>query len=400
MLLRWSKVIVVLLVSTTATISEPQQVPLRNFQEPQASNNVSDELFRDLEELSRVVDIAYCVGTAGFGIQKPFLCASRCQDFKHFELVKTWNTGILISDSCGYIALSHPPSAPRIVLAFRGTYSIANAIIDLSTIPQAYIPYPGDNGDEQKTAGSTSGWHLVSRPVYPNSSRCDNCTVHAGFMTSWRHTRSEVLDTIEKLVARYPSYRLTLVGHSLGGAVAALAALDFHAKGWNPQVTTFGEPKIGNEALVKYIDRAFLNQTRPQENQTYRRVTHVDDPVPLLPLSEWGYRTHGGEIYISKPSLPPERDDLYMCEGNKDPHCLAGAEASSDGFMSRFEPGADIKSFKKWWLHSKGFLEIPARFRTWQLFFAHRDYFWRLGLCVPGGDPWDWYRSPKLADGT
>ena len=36
---------------------------------------------------------------------------------------------------------------------------------------------------------------------------------------------------------------------------------------------------------------------------------------------------------------------------------------------------------------------FPARMKLWQLFFAHRDYFWRLGLCIPGGDPWDWGRD-------
>jgi hypothetical protein len=36
---------------------------------------------------------------------------------------------------------------------------------------------------------------------------------------------------------------------------------------------------------------------------------------------------------------------------------------------------------------------FPARFKLWQLLFAHRDYFWRLGLCVPGGDPADWGRE-------
>jgi triacylglycerol lipase len=29
---------------------------------------------------------------------------------------------------------------------------------------------------------------------------------------------------------------------------------------------------------------------------------------------------------------------------------------------------------------------VPARYRLWELFYAHRDYFWRIGLCVPGGD--------------
>lgn len=50
---------------------------------------ISQKLFWELEELARIVDIAYCVGTAGLGIQKPFQCASRCadRDFESFELV-------------------------------------------------------------------------------------------------------------------------------------------------------------------------------------------------------------------------------------------------------------------------------------------------------------------------
>jgi len=50
---------------------------------------ISQKLFWELEELARIVDISYCVGTAGLGIQKPFQCASRCsdRDFEDFELV-------------------------------------------------------------------------------------------------------------------------------------------------------------------------------------------------------------------------------------------------------------------------------------------------------------------------
>jgi hypothetical protein len=50
---------------------------------------ISQKLFWELEELARIVDISYCVGTAGLGIQKPFRCASRCadRDFETFELV-------------------------------------------------------------------------------------------------------------------------------------------------------------------------------------------------------------------------------------------------------------------------------------------------------------------------
>ena len=49
------------------------------------SRNITSALFEELEELSRIVDISYCVGSSG--IQKPFQCLGRCSDFEGFELV-------------------------------------------------------------------------------------------------------------------------------------------------------------------------------------------------------------------------------------------------------------------------------------------------------------------------
>lgn len=46
---------------------------------------VSNELYDSLEELSRLVDISYCVGTSG--VQKPFQCLSHCAEFPNLELV-------------------------------------------------------------------------------------------------------------------------------------------------------------------------------------------------------------------------------------------------------------------------------------------------------------------------
>lgn len=53
------------------------------------SSTITQKLFWELEQLARIVDISYCVGTAGLGIRKPFKCASRCadRDFEAFELV-------------------------------------------------------------------------------------------------------------------------------------------------------------------------------------------------------------------------------------------------------------------------------------------------------------------------
>jgi hypothetical protein len=69
----------------TAIPRVPAQAPL--LRHSSDNDTISTELFAELEELSRIVDIAYCVGTAGLGIQKPFKCVSRCSEFENFELV-------------------------------------------------------------------------------------------------------------------------------------------------------------------------------------------------------------------------------------------------------------------------------------------------------------------------
>ncbi|KAJ5947012.1 hypothetical protein N7466_000027 [Penicillium verhagenii] len=382
------------------------------------SRRVPSELFNSLEELSRLVDIAYCVGTTG--VQEPFQCLSHCAEFPDLELITTWNTGILLSDSCGYMAISHTPGMKRIILAFRGTYSITNTIIDLSAYPQAYVPYTGE--DPENPSALTQ------------NTKCENCTVHAGFMTSWLNTRETVMPQLSAVRKQYPDYEITLVGHSLGGAVAALAGLEMQVKGWNPSVTTFGEPMVGNQEFVEFIDKHFHMGRyhipgSDRVKRAFRRVTHVNDPIPLLPLEEWGYAAHAGEIYISKPDLSPGIEDVEICEGDRDSRCIAGAETGAllldmyrdvniplDVFSTRLDPcpsytgpsGSDPRhqfvlgtqrdrvelgdcashdaTAPLYPLHWDWSL-IPARYRLWELFHAHRDYFWRIGLCVPGGDP-------------
>ncbi|EAT89128.2 hypothetical protein SNOG_03923 [Parastagonospora nodorum SN15] len=278
------------------------------------------------------------------------------------------------ADSCGYIALSHSPTNPRLILAFRGTYSIANTIADLSTIPQDYVPYPGRDDHE------TTSDFLVPRqndqdPPPADPPKCQNCTVHTGFYSSWLNTRNVILPHVTEALEKFPNYKLVLVGHSLGGAVAALAGLDFNARGWDAHVTTFGEPRLGNNEFSNYIDERF-NITPHHESNKFHRVTHAGDPVPLLPLAEWGYSMHSEEIFISETDLPFSIADVQYCDGNEDVHCIAGSDRDRPSWA------------------------VPARFKFWQLFFAHRDYFWRLGLCLPGAstDPAEWYPKNPTDD--
>ncbi len=43
-------------------------------------------------------------------------------------------------------------------------------------------------------------------------SKCENCTVHFGFLTSWLNTRKIVLEHVETAKYKYPEYDVHLVG--------------------------------------------------------------------------------------------------------------------------------------------------------------------------------------------
>lgn len=387
--------LILALFAANDSLASPQQVQ-QTISRPKPSDgtHISVPFFAELERLARIVDISYCVGTSGVG--KPFSCISRCKEFPTLELVNTWSTGILLGDSCGYIAVDHgrrqdhdvggpdgyaEAGTRAIIVAFRGTYSIANTVADLSTIHQDYTPYPSpDHGGDEP-------------PKDPDHA-CYNCTVHQGFLESWQEARKLVIPELLALRKEYPGYPIHVVGHSLGGAVACLAALELKvAFGWDDIViTTFGEPRLGNYQLARFIDQVFeLDGHENLEQRSYRRVTHYNDPVPLLPPEEWGYAPHAGEVFISKESLSPSETDVRTCVGDTDADCSSGPDSVAAQLPDNLDEMAKDNSETAAALDSTVF---PTRYKLWQIFFAHRDYFWRLGLCVPGGDPWNWGRHP------
>ncbi|KAJ3142061.1 hypothetical protein HK101_003316 [Irineochytrium annulatum] len=118
--------------------------------------------------------------------------------------------------------------------------------------------------------------------------------VHSGFQNTWSAVRSQTLAALETLHAAHPTYSLTFTGHSLGAAVATLAAIDLVSTNSYPAssitLITQGEPRIGNAAFGAYV-RSF-----PFAG-VYRGV-HYNDIVPHLPPESFGFSHHAGEEWI------------------------------------------------------------------------------------------------------
>lgn len=98
---------------------------------------------------------------------------------------------------------------------------------------------------------------------------------HRGFMTALDAIWTPLFAAVDEAMRR-AERPLWVTGHSLGGALALLAAWRFERNFLTvDEVVTFGAPMIGNEAAAAAFEKAFAKKIS--------RYVNFEDPVPLLP---------------------------------------------------------------------------------------------------------------------
>jgi triacylglycerol lipase len=161
-----------------------------------------------------------------------------------------------VGNTQAYIASSDE----HIVVAFRGTESptsidglkdwLLSDAVNLLILPQ------GDLGTDYVAAGVGARFHQ-------------------GFMKALADIWDPLFEAIE--AERKKNDRpLWITGHSLGGALAVLAAWRLKRK-FIPvhQIYTFGGPMVGNDVAAKAIDQEFAGKIF--------RYVNLPDPIPKLP---------------------------------------------------------------------------------------------------------------------
>ena len=134
--------------------------------------------------------------------------------------------------------------------------------------------------------------------------------------------RGEYIRKVMKAHEQYPQYRMIVTGHSLGGALATLAAADIRKidDPWyseNTELYTYGSPRVGNEATARFLTK--------QSNYSYR-VTSMHDPVPRIPSVFLGYWHMQPEYWIRNHPDDPRPKDITVLtgynneDGNRDSH--------------------------------------------------------------------------------
>jgi predicted lipase len=144
-----------------------------------------------------------------------------------------------------------------LVLGFRGTEDkIKDKLTDAKLLSSGYTYRKGIKG-------------YFLRLLLPTR-------VHTGFLKAYRSIRDEIHDEL-RINDRFMNFDLILItGHSLGGSLATLAALDISHQYPDAELImyNFGSPRVGNSRFAYHFDKRIIN---------YWRVVHQGDVITQSP---------------------------------------------------------------------------------------------------------------------
>lgn len=154
-----------------------------------------------------------------------------------------WNL-ISHEETDGQAMVSFPEDGPYdVIVSFRGTSSSKDILVDLNVFTRT--PRFAEDVDKR-------------------------IRVHHGFADQYDGLRERVMECMKE------RKRILVLGHSLGGALATICALDcaLHTTS-DVDCVSFGSPRTGNKTFAKYFKKNV---------ETSVRCVHNRDIVTCLPL--------------------------------------------------------------------------------------------------------------------
>jgi hypothetical protein len=230
-------------------------------------------------ELQRASTASYCEAENLRGMR-----CDACQGLPGYNFLRKYVNTISFIESVSY-SIFISPAKQRVIFAFRGSHPFAQIGLELA-----------------QCAGDRYDIHNI-----PNAKSTSY------FYTKYKNNlRGNFLNDVRSAIRDHPGYSFYFTGHSLGGAFAALGALDVSLSNILAKnriiLYTFGAPREGNRELAQAINS--------HVGQHYR-VVHRQDPVPRLPPSGlWGAYHSGTEVFYDGDSA-----NFKICALGEDSNC-------------------------------------------------------------------------------
>ncbi|KAG9307701.1 hypothetical protein G9A89_023266 [Geosiphon pyriformis] len=253
-------------------------VPFSNKRNLETSQTFSNQLFDDFTKFAHYSRAAYC----------------------NLDRVRNWNCG----EDCDIL------SGTQIMATFdtkRGTQAFVGVHEQQKNI---IISFRGTDPTNLKDLCTDVKFLFVDYPL------ASNAKIHRGFLEAYQSLNGDVVEQVKSLVKTYPSFSVRVAGHSLGGALSVIFALDLKnqipslVSNQNFFIYTYGQPRIGNNVLAKYIDSQI----------SVNRITHTSDLLTHMPSRLFGYQHSSGEYWI-KNDLKTFNTSTIYCDGTESSKC-------------------------------------------------------------------------------
>eukprot|EP00928_Gymnodinium_smaydae_P051339 TRINITY_DN34882_c0_g1_i1.p1 TRINITY_DN34882_c0_g1~~TRINITY_DN34882_c0_g1_i1.p1 ORF type:complete len:350 (-),score=11.35 TRINITY_DN34882_c0_g1_i1:57-1052(-) len=160
----------------------------------------------------------------------------------------------------GYVAVDRPRN--QIIVAIRGSNNPRNYIQDGMLFPSHFGPSPAD------------------------------ARVHHGFMIAFQSIGEDITDAVAEGERSCPECEVLVTGHSLGAAMATLAASKLalnRSSNKSVRLFTFGSPRVGNAIFARWASALVSNRSM--------RMVREYDLIPSIPPQGLGYRHLPTEIW-------------------------------------------------------------------------------------------------------
>ena len=149
--------------------------------------------------------------------------------------------------------------------------------------------------------------------------------MHKGFYMAYKGLRSGVRSALNSCDT------VTITGHSLGGALAAIAACDLVQDFNVIKMATFGSPRVFSHSAAHHFHEHVVPKIGQGE---YHRFVHRHDPVPMIPFHD-PYQHVGTENWLDNKDEPLQITET--CSFDRAPYpCHRGVEFHIDDHKTYF----------------------------------------------------------------
>ncbi|KAJ3576106.1 hypothetical protein NP233_g659 [Leucocoprinus birnbaumii] len=227
-------------------------------------------------------------------------CGANCQANSDFIPVASGGDG----SSVQFWYVGYSPSQGTVVVAHQGT--------DTSEI-------------EADATDVNAFLESLDSSLFPGVS--SSVKAHSGFANEQAKTATAILSAVNTAISQHGVKKVTIVGHSLGGAIALLDGvyLPLHISGVTFRTITYGCPRVGNQDFANYVD----------SHIDFTHITNKKDPVPIVPGRFLGYVGASGEVHISENnswlSCPGQDNTSTDCSTGDVPNIFDGSTSDHDG---------------------------------------------------------------------